>query len=104
MTNQSGWTARHLTRRKNEEAEPLIGTLQTETGMVTEKTPPCPCVSPRAPILPRAKARISFQKAKVLREGLFQTGPRVAFSGVINLIPFTISHFTTHGAGPFRQA
>jgi len=31
-----------------------------------EKTPPCPCVLPRAPIMPQGKAGISFQKANVL--------------------------------------
>jgi hypothetical protein len=35
--------------------------------MVKEKTPLCPCVSPTALMVPRAKAGIRFQKAKVLR-------------------------------------
>jgi len=42
MTNQSGWTARHLTRRKNEEAEPLIGPLQTEDWHGNRKDTPMP--------------------------------------------------------------
>jgi len=37
-------------------------------GMMGKKTPPCPCVSPTAPLVPRAKAGIRFQNANVLRK------------------------------------